>query len=75
LDNLLELRPFDGTRKLGVLINHLKVQNCNLPVCAAIASFLYRRQYVPILDKFLAQFFAREFKTQLVDQQTGQVLN
>jgi hypothetical protein len=71
---LLWFGPFVNTQNLGILIEHLKVRNCNLPVCTAIASFLYGRQNVPILDKFLSQFFARKFKLNPVDGQTSQVL-
>jgi len=74
LDRLLELGPFANTKNLGILIEHLKVRNCNLPVCTAIASFLYRRQNVPILDKFLSQFFARKLRPNSYDVQTSEVL-
>jgi len=74
LNRLLGFGPFTDTQNLGILIDHLKVTNCNLPVCTAIASFLYGRKSVPILDRFLSQFFAREFRLNLVDGQTSQVL-
>jgi hypothetical protein len=74
LDKLLGLGSFVNTQNLGILIEHLKVRNCNLPVCTAIASFLYGRQNVPILDKFLSQFFARKFRLNSIDGQTSQVL-
>ncbi len=72
---LLRFGPFINTHNLGNLIDHLKVKNCNLPVCTAIASFLYGRKKVPILDKFLSQFFARKFKLDSVDEQTNQVIS
>lgn len=74
LDRLLGLGPFVNTQNLEILIEHLKVRNCNLPICTAIASFLYGRQNVPILDKFLSQFFARKFRLNSIDGQTSQVL-
>jgi len=39
-----------------------------------MASFIYNRQNVPILDRFLAQFFARKFSLNNVDDDTAQVI-
>jgi hypothetical protein len=74
LTDLFNLGPFDTSEKLSVLIKKLKIYNCNLPVCSAMASFIYNRQSVPILDRFLAQFFSREFKVNDIDGETAQVL-
>lgn len=74
LDRLLGLSPFVNTQNLEILIKNLKVKYCNLPVCTAIASFLYRRQNVPILDKFLSQFFARKLRLNSYDAQTREIL-
>lgn len=75
LKTLLEFSPFADTQKLGILIEYLKVRNCNLPICTAIASFLYDRKNVPILDKFLSQFFARKFNLRSIDEQTSKVIS
>jgi hypothetical protein len=72
--DIFNLGPFDTYEKLSFLIKKLKIYNCNLPVCSAMASFIYNRQNVPILDRFLAQFFAREFEINNVDDETAQVL-
>lgn len=74
LNKLFGFGPFADIQNLGILMKHLKVTNCNLPICTAIASFLYGRQNVPILDKFLSQFFAWKFSLNSVDGQTSQVL-
>ena len=70
LNILISLSPFNNTEKLENLINTLHVENCNLPLCSAIASFLFNRQNVPIIDRYLALFFAREFKINSVDKET-----
>lgn len=74
LEKIINLGPFTSTNNLEHLIRTLKVRNCNLPVCTATASFLFNRQAVPILDKFVSQFFTRQFKTNLVDKETAEVL-
>ncbi len=75
IEKLLQLgQGFQGTQHLQDVIRHLKKGYCNLPICTAIVSFLYSRQHVPIIDKFLSQFFAKRFKVQDVDGQTGKVL-
>lgn len=75
MEELLQLgQGFKGTEHLHDVIEHLRQEYCNLPICTAIASFLYARQQVPIIDKFLSQFFAKRFKVQYVDGQTGKVL-
>jgi hypothetical protein len=74
LKKIIDLGPFTFTNNLELLIYKLKVRNCNLPVCTAAASFLFNRQSVPILDKFLSQFFTRQFKVNLVDKETLAVL-
>jgi len=75
MEELLQLgQGFKGTEHLHDVIEHLRQEYCNLPICTAIASFLYARQQVPIIDKFLSQFFAKRFKVQDVDGQTGKVL-
>jgi hypothetical protein len=40
------------------LLDTLRVEEANLPVCTAQASFLTERN-IPILDRFVAQFFSR----------------
>ena len=74
LGDLFSLAPFDPGRDAGTVVRHLKVRNCNLPVSTAIASFLYGRRAVPILDKFLSQFFARKLRHEDADEQTRQAL-
>jgi hypothetical protein len=74
-NRLQELGPFTTNQNLGKVIKLLKIRNCNLPVCTAIASFLYGRNVVPILDKYLSQFFTRRFKFDSVDEKTKQILN
>lgn len=75
IEELLQLgQGFKGTEHLYDVILHLRQEYCNLPVCTAIASFFYARQQVPIIDKFLSQFFAKRFKAQDVDGQTGKIL-
>jgi len=75
IEELLELgQGFKDTEQLQHVIEHLRQKYCNLPICTAIASFLYARQQAPIIDKFLSQFFAKRFKVQGVDGQTGKVL-
>jgi len=71
---ILNLSPFDTPEKLLVLIRKLKIPNCNLPVCSAMASFIYNRRNVPILDRFVAQFFVREFDIDEFDEDTKLVL-
>jgi len=56
--DLLKMAPFTGTTNVQRIIEHLKIQNCNLPVCTAIASFLYGRSSVAVVDKFLSMFFS-----------------
>jgi len=70
---LLDYRDFN-IKDLREVITMLKVEHCNLPICSAIASFLYGRNKIPIIDKFIAQFFARQFRIQNVDEQTKEVL-
>lgn len=74
LHEIIELGPFDKTKKMEALINKLNVENCNLPICSAMASFIFCRKNVPILDRFLAQFFARKFDVDKVDDKTAHVL-
>jgi hypothetical protein len=74
-EKLIQMAPFEDISKLRDLIMHLKVTNCNLPVCSAIASFFYCRKKVPIIDRFLAQFFSRKFKLNLINEDTSQVIN
>jgi len=74
LTKIVDFGPFTSTNNLELLIKTLKVRNCNLPVCTATASFLFKRQNVPILDRFLSQFFARKFKFNMVDEETARVL-
>jgi hypothetical protein len=73
-DRLLELAPFEETEKLWLLIGKLKVNHCNLSESIAIASFLFGRENVPILDTRLAQFFARRIPVEEVDEPTSLVL-
>jgi hypothetical protein len=72
--DILGLAPFDNTENLSSLISKLKISECNLPTCSAIASFMYNRQDVPIIDRFVAQFFARKFQGDNVDEVTARVL-
>jgi hypothetical protein len=74
LGKILDLAPFDTIEKLLGLIRMLKIPNCNLPICSAIASFIYKRQDVPIIDRFVAQFFSRKFKVNNIDEDTARVL-
>jgi len=74
LEKIINLGPFTSTNNLEHLIRTLKVRNCNLPVCTATASFLFNRQIVPILDKFVSQFFTKQFKINLVDKEMAEVL-
>ena len=66
--------PFDNTKKLKDLINKLHIDDCNLPECSAIASFLFNRREVPIFDRYISLFFARDFNDKLVKDDTTQVL-
>ncbi len=62
LQELLKMRPLIGTRKLESVIRHLeKVKGCNLPVASAMASFLYGREDIPVIDYYVGQFFSRKF--------------
>ena len=75
LDKLLGFGPFLNNQNLEDTIKHLKIDYCNLPVCTAIASFLYGRRNIPIIDIYLAQFFSRKFNNYSIDSPTGQVLS
>jgi len=74
LHNIIGLGPFNNTENLDALIRTLHIKNCNLPECTAIASFLFNRNDVPIFDKYISLFFAREFKIEQSDEETIQVL-
>ena len=74
LDKLLNLSDFTGTNDLEAVVGHLKIPYCNLPVCSAIASFLYGRKDVPIVDRFVAQFFTGEIHRNMADIETRAVL-
>lgn len=71
---IFNLSPFDTNEKLGILIGKLKIPNCNLPVCSAMASYIYNRKNVPILDRFVAQFFLKDFDVGDVDEDIKLVL-
>jgi len=74
ISDILGLAPFDNTENLSNLIRKLKISGCNLPTCSAIASFIYNRKDVPIIDRFIAQFFARKFQKDTVDEETARIL-
>jgi len=74
LTEIFNFSPFESIERLSFLIRKLKVFNCNLPICSAIASFLYNRKDVPILDRFVAQLITRDFRTAIVDGETVKVL-
>ena len=61
LEELLNTSTLDDTDNLEGVIRHLKIRECNLPTCTAIASFLYGRMSVPIVDTLVAQFLAGKF--------------
>lgn len=72
---LLVVSACNDTGDLEQVIRHLKKTDyCNLPVCTAIASFLYGRQNVPIIDNYVAQFFARRFNVHRYDDEMSAVL-
>jgi len=48
------------------LIGILRMKNSNLPVCTAQVSFLCGRRF-PILDRFVAQFFARVVSPRILE--------
>ncbi|MDH5694911.1 MAG: hypothetical protein OEZ47_17575 [Gammaproteobacteria bacterium] len=48
------------------LISVLRIKYANLPVCSAQISFLCNRT-VPILDRFVAQFFSRTVSPRILD--------
>ena len=75
LKQLLSSSTFKDTNNLDEVLRKLKIDESNLPVCTAIASFMYDRKDVPIIDRFLAQFFAREFKVSATDSETKEVLS
>jgi hypothetical protein len=70
---IFNLGPFDTTEKILPLIRKLNIPYCNLPVCSAMASFIYYRKYAPIIDRFGAQFFAKEVRVEK-DDETSRVL-
>ncbi len=74
VQNLLGMSTFNNTNRLEDVVNHLKIRQCNLPTCTAIASFMYGRVHVPVVDKFVAQFFARKFNRYDLDANTTSVL-
>jgi len=74
LDKLMGYHPFVNINNLEATIRYLKISNCNLPACTAIASFLYCRRDVPIFDKYLAKFFAHKFSIPENDKSINQVL-
>ena len=76
IHDILEKAPFNEANGLQEVINQLmKVNGCNLPTSTAIASFLYGRQDVPIVDRFTALFFAKQFRVSSVDCVTREVLD
>jgi hypothetical protein len=59
--NLQKMFPVSRPLSLGFvkdLVDVLRIECANLPVCSAQASFLCKRA-VPILDRFVAQFFSK----------------
>lgn len=74
-ERLLGMSVYSGIDKLEQVIRHLKIKNCNLPVCTAIASFLYGRRDVPIIDNYVAQFFARRFNINRYDEEMKEILS
>ena len=70
--DLLNMAPFTGTANVQGVIDHLKIPGCNLPVCSAIASFLYGRSSVTVIDKFLSMFFKKCFRK---TPEIGTILN
>ncbi len=72
---LLNFGPFANTLHLDDVIKYLKIPHCNLPVCSAVASFLYDRKDVPIADRFVAQFFTKEIHRNEVSPDTLEVLD
>ena len=75
LKRLPNMSTFEDTDELERVIRKLRIDESNLPVCTAIASFLYGRKNVPIIDKFVALFFAKKFKISAIDAETKDVLN
>ena len=77
---LFNRSSFSGTDNLEAVIRYLNIGYCNLPTCSAIASFLYGRENVPVIDRFIAQFFGivkiRHMITQMndVDAETLRLL-
>ena len=57
------------------ILRHLKIPYSNLPVSSAIASFLYGRKDIPVIDIFVAQFFAKRLRSAQVDEGTRNVLS
>ena len=74
-ERLLGLSTYSGVDELEKVIRHLKIDFCNLPVCTAIASFLYGRKNVPIIDNYVAQFFSRRFNINRNDEEMRAVLS
>lgn len=70
LEDLLSASTFNDTDNLEGVVRHLEVRECNLPTCTAIASFLYGRKSVPIVDTLVAQFFAGRFSRFDLDSAT-----
>ncbi len=54
--------PFNDYENLRQVIDHLDIGYCRLPSATAIASFLYGREYVPIIDRYVARFFGEEIQ-------------
>lgn len=73
-EKLLKKSSFNGIDRLEEVIRYLKVRHCNLPACSAIASFLYGRLDVPVVDRFIAQFFAKEIHKNDISAGTHEVL-
>ena len=74
LKQLLGMSTFRDTDELEKVLRHLKIDESNLPVCTAIASFLYGRKEVPIIDNYVAQFFARRFNINRYDADMQEIL-
>lgn len=76
IHDILEKAPFSEAKGLQEVIEQLmKVNGCNLPTSTAIVSFLYGRKGVPIFDRFMALFFAKQFRVSSVDCVTREVLD
>ena len=61
--------------RLNSVLRKLKIPYCNLPVSSAIASFIFGRNDVPVIDVFVAQFFAKQLCDTQIDNQTRIVLS